>query len=149
MRRADEAYRPSAVAHQPAPLSTVLNQEHDRAPEHRPSLPSLHAAGLNGIGPGAAKREGPQPEQDVRPIEIDGEQAAPEAVVPRPEEPAARKMDIDENYDDDSAEEMKQGSAAASGRGSRASQRSVRDANPPHETNGVAAEQPESAATTA
>lgn len=110
MRRADEAYRPSAVAHQPAPLSTVLRQEHQDASQEltRPSLPSISMAGLNGIEVRPQKRDEPEPQK----MEIDEEQKLAEPAVRRAEEPAARKMEVDEDYDDDSSDETKQNTTA-------------------------------------
>lgn len=140
MRRADEAYRPSAIAHQPAPLSTVLQQERKDAPHasSRPSLPSMSMVGINGAESRPPKREDPEPHK----MEVDEEQKPSEPAVRRPEEPAARKMEVDENYDDDSSDEAKQITAAAtSGRDSRASQHSAREPAATIEpTNGIAVE---------
>lgn len=124
LRRANEDYKPSAVAHQPAPLSTVLHQEQPQPPREpaRPTLPPMNAQQPNGIESNAAKTEQPEPER----MEVE-EETKPSTEAPRqPEEPAARNMEVDENYDDDSTEESKP-LAGGSGRESRASQRSAKE----------------------
>lgn len=173
MRRADENYRPSAVAHQPAPLSTVLHQEHQEAMKEaqHTQLPPINVAVLDDVAvetaptnaatvnntPGEAvaldpttanqasangvtvttpKKESDADDMDIDPAPIE-EASSPK----RPEEPAARKMDVDENYDDESADEARNNHNVGLGSSGRESGESLPSSKEPAvaETNGVSA----------
>ncbi|KIW01128.1 uncharacterized protein PV09_07414 [Verruconis gallopava] len=79
LRRANEAYHPSEAAH------------------HPPSLPAIN----NGQQPTASSRSPPQPQHQLpRMSETVKEEPRREVV----HEPAARRIEVDENYDDDEDE---------------------------------------------
>ncbi|KAJ5671106.1 hypothetical protein N7507_000233 [Penicillium longicatenatum] len=95
-RRANENYHPSEAAHHPPTLPSIQNM-----PPHAaggPSLPPMvESAGPASNGPPSAPPSANTPVKE--------ESRRPEA--PSSHEPPARKMDVDEDYDDDVDEEKK------------------------------------------
>ena len=97
-----ENYHPSEAAHRPPPVGPAPS-----------SLPALNAITPNGAAAAAAAAAASQPApllpmadaplvkgEDVR-ERVPSGSAAPAAPVARVEEPPARKMEVDEDYDDD------------------------------------------------
>ncbi|THC89743.1 hypothetical protein EYZ11_010808 [Aspergillus tanneri] len=98
--RISENYHPSEAAHHPPTLPSI--QHMPQHPSGGPSLPPMAESSVSGSnGP----QSGPAPAQTP----VKEEATRSEQVL----EPAARKMDVDENYDDD--EDDKRVSAAAKG----------------------------------
>lgn len=99
-RRANENYHPSEAAHHPPTLPSIQNM-----PPHAsggPSLPPMNegsAPASNGPPSGPPSANTPVKEE------------APRPEAPASHEPPARKMDVDEDYDDDADEEKKLGAA--------------------------------------
>jgi len=120
VRLANENYRPSEVAHHPAPLNTILHQQERKAEflpplnsgtPHRVATPAKREPTPMRNGPDEAQmqRQKEKEEMDRRDRERDLERQERERrererreISMRVEEPAARKMDVDEDYDDDS-----------------------------------------------
>ncbi|KAH8424688.1 putative transcriptional corepressor Cyc8 [Aspergillus melleus] len=101
-RRINENYHPSEAAHHPPTLPSI--QHMPPHPSGGPSLPPMaesSAPASNGPPSGPPSAQLPIKEEPTR-----GEQAPAH-------EPAARKMDVDENYDDD--EDDKRASTVAKG----------------------------------
>ncbi|EGS23748.1 uncharacterized protein CTHT_0004500 [Thermochaetoides thermophila DSM 1495] len=112
-RHANEGYHPSDAAHHP--------QSHS-VPAHLPPMqqgPSqmqglIHDGPSAQAGPGPVKKEYPTSGPEERRIEH-----PPASLPPMTNEPerAARKMDVDEDYDDSGEEDKKTGPAPASSSG--------------------------------
>lgn len=135
VRLANENYRPSEVAHHPAPLNTILQQE--RRNETLPSLSQVQVGTPMRVGtPGKREptpmRNGPdeaqmqrqkeREEMDRRDRERELDRQERERrdrerreISMRIEEPAARKMDVDEDYDDDSGADDNRSKASNKG----------------------------------
>lgn len=167
VRRANDTYKPSEAAHHPAPLSTVLHQEHQRhqGPPSHAATPQMQPQQLYGPTsghptpqpqqqhlpppPAPAREQRPEsarpeqqqqtlqhlppiniaPKREAEPDKMDvdddhrrrmeaqqrqEEQSRAVEQPKRPEEPAARKMSVDENYDDEESEKGSVKGAAAS-----------------------------------
>lgn len=102
-RRINENYHPSEAAHHPPTLPPIQHM-----PPHAsgPSLPAMNeSSGPPSNGPPSGPPSSTQVQVKEEPAR--GEQ-------PPAHEPAARKMDVDENYDDDGDDE-KRPSAAVKG----------------------------------
>ncbi|KFY30505.1 hypothetical protein V493_01862, partial [Pseudogymnoascus sp. VKM F-4281 (FW-2241)] len=126
-RRANENYHPSEAAHHPlthaVPTTTQLPPMQPVATPTRESLPPPPSVGKDyPMVDVPAERRSPQqlppppppPQVQAQPQPPQPQQAAPPTPVPAPavaEERAARKMDVDENYDDEGEEEKKAPSA--------------------------------------
>ncbi|KNG81485.1 transcriptional corepressor Cyc8 [Aspergillus nomiae NRRL 13137] len=108
-RRINESYHPSEAAHHPPTLPSI---------QHMPQHAS--GSGLPPMAEGSAPAaNGPQPGPSA-PVQVKEEPARGEQ--PPAHEPAARKMDVDENYDDDGDDDKRasaavKGSPSASGSG--------------------------------
>ncbi|OBT46529.1 hypothetical protein VE00_01768 [Pseudogymnoascus sp. WSF 3629] len=126
-RRANENYHPSEAAHHPlthsVPTTTQLPPMQPAATPTRESLPPPPSVSKDyPMVDGPAERRSPQqlpppppPPAQAQPQPPQPQQASPPAPVPAPapaEERAARKMDVDENYDDEGEEEKKAPSSA-------------------------------------
>lgn len=104
-RRANENYHPSEAAHHPPTLPSI--QDMPPHPSAAPSLPPM----TEGSGPAS---NGPPPSGPAS-ANTPVKEEAPRPEAPPAHEPAARKMDVDEDYDDDVEEEKK---VAAASKGS-------------------------------
>ena len=135
-RQIDESYKPSEHAHHPAPLNTLMHQErpHDiRSANHS----------RNSSAPGSAKREPTPPrsldnhvsERSSPPRDVKKDQDGD--VSMRNEEPAARKMDVDENYDDDSGEDSVRSKTKPSFANAAAAGAQAESASPTNGQNGL------------
>ncbi|RAH79376.1 putative transcriptional corepressor Cyc8 [Aspergillus japonicus CBS 114.51] len=102
-RRVNENYHPSEAAHHPQTLPSI--QHMPPHPSGGPSLPPMSETP-------AAVSNGPQPGPPSTTVPVKEEPARSEQAPAH--EPAARKMDVDENYDDDGDDE-KRASAAVKG----------------------------------
>ena len=101
VRRENENYHPSEAAHHPPTLPSIQNMPPQTA--GGPSLPPMaegSAPAPNGPSSGPPSAITPVKEEPPRPE------------APASHEPAARKMDVDEDYDDEPDEEKKAGAAA-------------------------------------
>ncbi|KFY44385.1 hypothetical protein V494_01498, partial [Pseudogymnoascus sp. VKM F-4513 (FW-928)] len=125
-RRANENYHPSEAAHHPlthsVPTSTQLPPMQPAATPTRESLPPPPSVGKDyPMVDAPVERRSPQqlpppppPPAQAQPQPPQPQQATPSTPVQAPavaEERAARKMDVDENYDDEGEEEKKAPSA--------------------------------------
>lgn len=109
-RRANENYHPSEAAHHPPTLPSIQNM-----PPHASGGPSLPP-----ISEGAAPApNGPPSGPPSANTPVKEELPRPEA--PSSHEPPARKMDVDEDYDDEPDEEKKAGAAPKDSPGGSAS----------------------------
>lgn len=99
-RRVNESYHPSEAAHHPPTLPSIQHM-----PQHGTgsSLPPMNE------GPAPASN-GPQPGAPSVQVQVKEEPARGEQTPAH--EPAARKMDVDENYDDDGDDEKRTSTAA-------------------------------------
>ncbi|KAJ5907704.1 hypothetical protein N7495_000386 [Penicillium taxi] len=98
-RRANENYHPSEAAHHPPTLPSIQTMP----PQTGASLPPMtevSATVSNGPSSAAPSANTPVKEEPPRPE------------APLSHEPAARKMDVDEDYDDEIEDEKKAGAAA-------------------------------------
>lgn len=103
VRRANDNYHPSEAAHHPPTLPSIQNMPSQ--PSGGPSLPPMAEASAptsNGPSSGPPSANTPVKEEP------------PRAEGPVPHEPPARKMDVDEDYDNE-PEEEKKGSGATKG----------------------------------
>lgn len=101
VRRANENYHPSEAAHHPPTLPSIQNMPPQTS--GGPSLPPMvegSAPTSNGPPSGPPSANTPVKEEPSRPE------------APSSHEPPARKMDVDEDYDDEPDEEKKAGAAA-------------------------------------
>ena len=101
-RHANEGYHPSEAAHHP-PSHTV--------PAHLPPMQQGPAPMQNLIHDGPGPQQGPPGPKDYSPAEerrMDHPPAPHPPIVNEPER-AARKMEVDENYDDSGEEDKKAG----------------------------------------
>lgn len=133
VRLANENYRPSEVAHHPAPLNTILHQQ-ERKNENiavlnagtplRGGTPAKREPTPMRNGPDEAhiQRQRDREEMDRRDREREMERQERERrdrerreISMRIEEPAARKMDIEEDYDDDSGADDNRSRASVKG----------------------------------
>ncbi|OKL62309.1 hypothetical protein UA08_03039 [Talaromyces atroroseus] len=93
VRRANENYHPSEAAHHPHTLPSIQHMQQPGGP----SIPPLAEAAPSGSNPPSA---GPDTQTPVKEETIRKE--------PAPlHEPAARKMEVDEDYDDDGDDEKR------------------------------------------
>ncbi|RAK97179.1 putative transcriptional corepressor Cyc8 [Aspergillus ibericus CBS 121593] len=109
-RRVNENYHPSEAAHHPPTLPSIQHMPPHPSGPSLPPMAESAAAASNGPSSGSASAQVQVKEEPTR-----SEQAPAH-------EPAARKMDVDENYDDDDDEKrasaVVKGSPHASGSGS-------------------------------
>ncbi|KAJ6135562.1 hypothetical protein N7512_000722 [Penicillium capsulatum] len=108
-RRANENYHPSEAAHHPPTLPSIQNM-----PPHTAGGPSLPPM-AEGAPPAPS---GPPSGPPSAHTPVKEEPSRPEP--PSSHEPPARKMDVDEDYDDDAEEEKKAVAAKGSPNGSAA-----------------------------
>lgn len=123
-RRANENYHPSEAAHHPlthaVPTTTQLPPMQPAATPTRESLPPPPSVGKDyPMVDAPAERRSPQqlPPPPPPPAQVQPQPPQPQQAQPAPptpvaapavaEERAARKMDVDENYDDEGEEEKK------------------------------------------
>ncbi|KAJ5805183.1 transcriptional corepressor Cyc8 [Penicillium riverlandense] len=102
VRRANENYHPSEAAHHSSTLPSIQNMPPSTS--GGPSLPPMAesaASTSNGPPEGPSSAHTPVKEE------------APRSEAPSSHEPAARKMDVDEDYDDEGADDEKKTGAAA------------------------------------
>ncbi|KAJ6077252.1 uncharacterized protein N7446_000188 [Penicillium canescens] len=109
-RRANENYHPSEAAHHPPTLPSIQDM-----PPHASSGPSLPPM-TEGSAPPVSNGPPSVPPSANTPVKE--EPSRPEA--PPAHEPPARKMDVDEDYDDDVEEEKKATASKGSPNGSAA-----------------------------
>jgi len=138
VRLANENYRPSEVAHHPAPLNTILHQQ-ERKNENLPALrvgtplsggtPAKREPTPMRNGPDEAQiqRQKEREEMDRRDRDREMERQELERhdrerrdISMRIEEPAARKMEIEEDYDDDSGADDNRSRTSVKGVGAAA-----------------------------
>lgn len=136
-RRADANYRPSEYAHHP---QTQPPAEPREPPQQALPLPPIHSA-MGARTPESKREPTPvkseeQPRQQEMVRSSSNEKQDRDGDVRMQEEPAVRKMDVDEDYDEDSADESKtrpgQTSSGANGRNSPKSSRG--NSGPPSAT---------------
>ena len=122
-RRANPSYRPNEAAHHPVPLSATVKQQ------HLSSMKDGSGADMK-MDDALVKVEDQQQREHEREIkreharERSGERERErerdrDRMAMRVEEPAARKMDVDENYDDESDEAGKASAGPGSQKGSQ------------------------------
>ncbi|KAJ6125688.1 TPR-like protein [Penicillium sp. IBT 18751x] len=100
-RRANDNYHPSEAAHHPPTLPSIQNM-----PPHSSTGPSLPPMAEGSAPPSNGPPSAP-PSANT-PVK----EEAPRPEAPSSHEPPARKMDVDEDYDDEPDEEKKAGAAA-------------------------------------
>ncbi|GES57040.1 putative transcriptional corepressor Cyc8 [Aspergillus terreus] len=108
-QRRDEPYHPSEAAHHPPTLPSIQSMPPHASGSSLPPMAESPVAPANGPQAGPPAAQVPVKDEPIR----TGEQTPAH-------EPAARKMDVDENYDDDGDDEKKataaaKGSPSASG----------------------------------
>ncbi|PYH74657.1 putative transcriptional corepressor Cyc8 [Aspergillus vadensis CBS 113365] len=123
-RRVNENYHPSEAAHHPPTLPSIQHM-----PPHPSGGPSLPPMAESSAAPSNGPPSGPSSAQvQVKEEPARGEQAPAH-------EPAARKMDVDENYDDDDDEKrasaVVKGSPHAAGSSNNGSNGVLSAGNPP------------------
>lgn len=91
-----ENYHPSEAAHHPPPVGPLATSGPTQLPAINSTTPNSAAS-----GPSLPPLSGAEA---MKPDEHDGSAGAARPPTARVEEPAARKMDVDENYDDDEPE---------------------------------------------
>ncbi|KAJ5484091.1 General transcriptional corepressor ssn6 [Penicillium diatomitis] len=113
-RRANDNYHPSEAAHHPPTLPSIQSM-----PPHAAGGPGLPPM-AEGTAPPPSASNGPPPSAPPA-ARTPVKEEAPRPEAPASHEPAARKMDVDEDYDDDGDDEKKVGGVAkASPNGSAA-----------------------------
>lgn len=100
-RRANENYHPSEAAHHPPTLPSIQNVPPQAS--NGPSLPPMAESAAS--APSAPPSGPPSANTPVK-------EEPPRPEAPSSHEPPARKMDVDEDYDDEPDEEKKAGAAA-------------------------------------
>ncbi|KAJ0422744.1 hypothetical protein BJY00DRAFT_300033 [Aspergillus carlsbadensis] len=125
-RRVNESYHPSEAAHHPQTLPSI---------QHMPPHPSgASLPPMNESAPASSGSSTVPPTTQVQ-VQVPVKEEHMRSEQPPAHEPAARKMDVDENYDDDGDDEKKAGVVKGSPQGSGAG--SVNG-----NSNGVSAKEP-------
>ena len=117
-RRVEESYKPSEAAHHPQSMHNIIHNQHEQlppinttsngGPSGPPSLASNTSAAR--VDDHVQKKEEPEQRSPRDRRDQDGD------VRMRGEEPAMRKMDVNEDYDEGSDEEPAKGKAVDGGR---------------------------------